>query len=280
MIDAVLRDVRPVRRRVLLGVIAALGSALALIWCVLVRSRSVAELVLATRGLVDLTLINTAVVALLIVAVLVVSGVPLRELGLRGRDLPRALTLLVVLYGTLQLAIVLSALVCGDGLVLARDDPRAAIGRFVAQLFGNTPVEEAVFRGFLLRQLLVRARQRGGWRAILVATAVAAILFALWHIPVRIHQGYRGLDLAATLVVVVLGAVLMSYLYVRSGNLLIIVVLHALFNDQAPIFVSPIPPQWILCVLAIGVIAWIELAARRLSREPGIAQSPWRHTPR
>jgi membrane protease YdiL (CAAX protease family) len=279
VIDAVLRDVQPVRGRVLLGMIAALGSALALIWCVLARSRSVAELVLASRGLVDLTLVTAAVIALLVVAVLVVSGVPLRELGLRSRDLPHALTLLVVLYGALQLAIVLTALVCGDRVVLARNDPRAAIGGFVAQLFGNALVEEAVFRGFLLRQLLIRARRRGGLRAIVAATAIAAVLFALWHIPVRIHQGYRGLDLVATLVIVALGAVLASYLYVRSGNLLILVVLHTLFNDQAPLFVSPMPSQWIMCALAIAAIVWIELAARRLSREPGTARSPWRHTP-
>jgi membrane protease YdiL (CAAX protease family) len=281
VIDAVLRDMQPVRDRVLLAVTAALGGALTLIWCVLVRSRSASELVLASRGLVQPTLLSAGVVALMVVAVLVVSGVPLRELGLRRRDVPRALALLVVLYGALQLAIVVAVLVCGDRLVPAQDAPAATVGLFVAQLFGNALVEEAVFRGFLLRQLLTRARLRGGGLgAIVAATAIAAVLFALWHIPVRIHDGYRGLDLAATLVVAALGAVLVSYLYVRSGNLLIIVVLHTLFNDQAPLFASPVPAQWILCVLTIGVIMWIELAARRLSHEPGTARSPWRHTPR
>jgi hypothetical protein len=45
----------------------------------------------------------------------------------------------------------------------------------------------------------------------------------------------------------------------------IVVVLHALFNKQMPLFVSEVPPQWILCVIAIGLIAWIELSARQLS---------------
>jgi membrane protease YdiL (CAAX protease family) len=159
--------------------------------------------------------------------------------------------------------------VCGERLVPAQPDASAAIGLFIAQLFGNTPVEEAVYRGFLFRQLAVRARLRGdGVRGLIAATAIAAVVFSVSHIPLRIHQGNHGLDLIATLVVAALGGALVSFLYVRSGNLMILVVLHTLFNDQAALFISPVPPQWIFCVLAIGAIVWIELSARHSGRMP------------
>jgi membrane protease YdiL (CAAX protease family) len=257
---------QPVRVGVLIAVVAALGGALALNWKVLFASRTVSSVTSMTGGLVQPTLVAAGVTAALVAGVLVASGVPLGELGLRRRDLPRALALLIVLYAALQLAILVAALVSGSGLVVVQD-ASTAVGVFASQLFGNALVEEAVFRGFLFRQLLARARLRGGTGAIVAATALAAAIFALWHIPVRLATGYHGADLIATLVVAWLGGVLVSYLYVRSGNLLILVVLHTLFNDQASIVRSPVPSQWILCVLAIGVIAWIEVTARR--RSPG-----------
>ncbi|HSR96185.1 MAG TPA: CPBP family glutamic-type intramembrane protease [Kofleriaceae bacterium] len=232
------------------------------------------EVAAATGGLIDPTLIASAVIALCVVAVLVVSGVPLRELGLRLCDVPRALALMIALHGALQLAIVAVVLVRGERLVPAQRDASAAIGVYVAQLFGNTPVEEAVYRGFLFRQLVVRARLRGhGVGGVVAATALAAALFGLAHIPLRIHQGYHGLDLIATLVIAALGGALVSFLYVRGRNLMFLIVLHTLFNDQVPLFVSPVPSQWLFCMLAIGAIVWIELSARRGAR------MPWRRTP-
>jgi CAAX protease family protein len=266
MLDDAVPARPPVRGGVLVGVIVALAGALALNWNVVLASRGVSHLASATGGLVQPTLVSSAVTALLVGGVLVASGVSLRELGLRCLDLPRALTVLVVVFGALQLAAVIAVLWSGDHLVLARRDAATAVGMLGAQLLGNAPVEEAVFRGLLLRQLLLRARLRDGIGSVVTATAAAAILFALWHIPVRIHEGYRGLDLIASLVIAALGGALVSYVYVRSGNLLIVVVLHGLFNDPLTFVVSPLSPQspqWILCGLAIGVIVWIERAARR-----------------
>jgi len=122
---------------------------------------------------------------------------------------------------------------------------------------------------------VARARLRGGRiRGAVAGTAIAAVLFSVSHVPLRAHQGYDGLDLIATLVVAALGGALASVLYGRSRNLLILVVLHTLFNDQLPLFVSPLPPQWIFCVLAVGAILWIELSARHSGR------MPLRHRPR
>lgn len=56
---------------------------------------------------------------------------------------------------------------------------------------------------------------------------------------------------------------LASYLYLRSGSLAIVIVLHALFNYSAPLVASPVPAQWILGGLVLLVIGKIELDARR-----------------
>jgi hypothetical protein len=81
---------------------------------------------------------------------------------------------------------------------------------------------------------VVRARLRGdGVRGMVAATAAAAVVFSVSRIPLRIHQGYHGLDLITTLVVAALGGALVSF-----------------------------------CVLAIGAIAWIELSARHSGHMP------------
>jgi len=264
--ESVVSAARQVRSSVLLAVCVALAAALALVWKSSLVGRMFYEVSVATGGLVQPTLLFAGTTALLVCGVLVAAGVPLRELGVRTRDAPRALALLVVLYAALQLAIIAVALAHGDRLAPAQHDLQKAIGLFAAQLFGNALVEEAVFRGFLFRQLVARARLGGGIGSVAAATALAAAIFGVWHLPLRIHQGYQGLDLAATIVVAALGGALASYLYARSGNLLILVVLHTLFNEQAPLFVSPVPTQWILCVLVIAVVAWIEVSARAAAR--------------
>ena len=263
MVDDVVPAGAQVRGGVLVGVLAALAASLALNWGVVLTSRAVSHLAFATGGFVQPTLVACGVTALLVCGVLVASGVSLRELGLRRLDLRRALTVLVVVFGVLQLAVVIAVLCSGAHFALARRDVTAAVGVLGAQLLANAPLEEAVFRGLLLRQLLLRARLRGGIGSVVIATAIAAIVFALWHIPVRLHEGYRGVDLLASLLIAALGGALVSYMYIRSGNLLIIVVLHGLFNDPLTFVVSPLPPQWILCGVVVGVIVWIERAARR-----------------
>ena len=254
----------PARVRVVVCVVLAVAASLAVVWGILVRSHAVHELMVATGGLVHPVLINSLASAAMVVGALVLAGGSIRDLGLVRRDLLRAVGVLVVVHAGIQLGLIATALASGAGIALVRDPAGSVVGQLVAQLFGTALLEEAVFRGFLLRQLLARARARygPGGRALAIATAAHAFVFALYHIPVRIHQGFHGLDLVGSLAIVWLGGVLASYLYLRSGNLLIVVALHALFNTQAPLVGSPVPPQWILCILVAGVIAWIELDAR------------------
>jgi membrane protease YdiL (CAAX protease family) len=249
---------RRVRASTLIGALSALAVSLAVAWGVLFAGSAVFELERATGGLVQPALVGALVTALLVGAVLRLERVSLAEVGVTVRGMARGLAVLAVVYAGIQLGLAATALLAGDGIhagTALRADPRAVLGGVIAQLLGTALVEEAVFRGFLLRQLALRMR-------LAPAVAAAALAFALWHLPHRADLGLRGLELAASIAVAGLGGVLASYLYLRSSNLWIVVALHALFNDAVPLVASPVSPQWILGALVLGVIAWIERGER------------------
>lgn len=248
------------------GVIVAYTIAIAVIWRVLFQWPGLDAVVDATTGLIQPTFVAALLIAALVGSVLLAGSVSAEDAGLTTRDLPRALMVLIVVAAAVQLGLVVTALFAGAGLhagLALHEDPGHVAGTVIAHLFGTAIVEEVVFRGFLLRQLLIRARDRyPDWRSLALAVAAASLLFALIHIPQRMSVGMRGFDLIGSLAVVGLGGVLASYLYLRSGNLGLVIVLHALFNYCPPFVASPVPVQWILCVVVVGVVAWIELEAR------------------
>lgn len=256
---------RRVRVRTLFGVLFALAASLVVAWRVLFAGSAVFELERATAGLVQPTLLGALVTALLVGAVLLPERVSLAEVGVTARGMGRGLAVLAVVYAGIQLGLAATALVAGDGIRAGRAlraEPGTVLGGAIAQLLGTALVEEAVFRGFLLRQLALRMR-------LAPAVAASALAFALWHLPHRADLGLRGLELAASLAVAGLGGVLASYLYLRSGTLWIVVALHGLFNDAVPLVASPVSAQWILGAIVLGVIAWIERGARNRRNSTG-----------
>jgi membrane protease YdiL (CAAX protease family) len=115
----------------------------------------------------------------------------------------------------------------------------------------------------LFRQCLVRTSEPRSIRSCAAAAAIAAVPFSLWHIPQRLSLGLDGGDLALNLIAVWIGGIVAAYLYVRSRSLMLVMALHALFNDPAPLFASPLPPQVAPGVIVLLVIAMLELRARR-----------------
>lgn len=260
------------RTSTIVAVLAALAVSLVVSWSWLLDAPWVATLERTTNGLVQAPLVASIITAALIGAILWISAAPLSALGLRGRDLPRALGVLALVYIGIQLGLTGAALVANDGLqpgAALKGPAGHVVGAAVAQLFGVALVEEVVFRGFLLPQLMLRTQARigKGPRASVVAVALAAAVFALWHVPQHLDLGFRGGWLVASLAFVAGGGVLASYLYLRGENLLVVVALHAAFNCPAPLVASPVHPQWVLAAIVLGMIAWMELRAR-LRRVP------------
>ena len=248
------------------GVIIALAISIAVIWGVLFRWSGLDVVRHETAGLIQPTFVAALVIFALVGTVLYAGSISLQDAGLAANDLRRALVVLVVVASGIQIGLIASAMI-SDGELHAGpallDDPGTVAGNVIAQLLGTALVEEIAFRGFLLRQLLIRARERYGDRhGLALAVSAAALLFALYHIPQRMSLGLRGFDLIGSLAVVWFGGVLASYLYLRSGNLGIVIVLHALFNYSAPLVASPVPEQWILGGLVLVVIGKIERNSR------------------
>jgi membrane protease YdiL (CAAX protease family) len=253
----------------LVGVVAALVVSLAIIWGVPSTNMLASRAALATGGWVQQPLVSSAVIALLVAAVMLAAGTRrLDDVGLRRRDAGPALVVLGVAWAALQICALVRVLLAGER-VTAGDALRAPVGLVVgavlAQLLGTTLVEEVVFRGILLRQLVLRAQRRTGdrGRGMMIGVAIAALIFAGWHLPQRLTFGHGGLELVGNLVGTGLGGVLGSYLYLRSGNLLLVVVLHAWFNEPIPLVSTPFPAQWLLVVPLVGIVFWIEYRARR-----------------
>lgn len=269
MTRAPLHPTAPARASIatIVGVILALALAIVLIWYVLFRWSGLDIVRHATAGLIQPTFVAALVVWALVGAVMYAGSLSLHDAGLHRSDLLRALPLLVVVASGIQLGLVVSALVSDGALHAGRalqDAPGDVAGTLIAQLLGTALVEEVAFRGIVLRQLLLRARARyGDPRGIALAVSAAALVFALYHIPQRMSLGFRGLELVGSLAFVWLGGVLASYLYLRSGSLGIVIVLHALFNYAAPLVASPVPAQGILAGIVLVALIGIELAARR-----------------
>jgi len=247
---------------VVAGTLAVLVLALALTWGWLFPWHGTYALYTASHELVQAPLVASLLDVALLGAWFWLGGVGWSELGLTRRDLPRGVAVLAIAYAGVQLGLLGLALVGGDGIHAGRAvlEPADAIGAGIAQLFGVTLVEEVVFRGFLMRQIVLRTR------TVFTGVALAAIPFALWHIPHRLSIGLTGIDLAADLVFDWAGGVVASYIYLRGGNLLVVVALHTLFNTQAPLLASQVSPQLVFAPVSVAVVIWLELDRRRARR--------------
>jgi membrane protease YdiL (CAAX protease family) len=70
------------------------------------------------------------------------------------------------------------------------------------------------------------------------------------------------------------GGVLAAYLYLRTGNLLVVVGLHALFNEPIQLIAAPVAAQWMLAPAVVAVIVWIETRGTRLTRAEVFRSAP------
>lgn len=224
------------------------------VWCALFHSPAVAAIARATQGLVHPTLLAACVTAVCVTTTAWAAGLSLSDFGIDKRNVRGGLAAWLAAYGGVQLLLLTAALLGGWGVHYA-SLPTVVMGSAIAQLLGNALVEEASFRGLLFRQVLARAR------GIPTAAAIAAIPFALAHIPQRLSTGTTGTDLGMSLFELWLMGLLATYLYLRSANLLVVVALHATFNAQ-PLVASPLNLRGAYCVVLLITVVTLGIRAR------------------
>jgi hypothetical protein len=199
----------------------------------------------ATDGLINYVLISNLSDQLILTIAILLGVCRFRpsELGLDVRKLPAAVGLTALVWAANQIVLVLVLALTKHPILLNPDwSARGwtwAAGRWLGQLFGNTPLEETVFRGFLLPQCLLLMLDRMPTASPRMQIAAALLLsqglFALFHVFFNLHQPYSQWLLLAQFVM----GLTFAGLYVRTGNLFLAMGVHALSNNPSPLIKDP-----------------------------------------
>lgn len=215
-----------------------------------------------TGGLVQPTLLVYLPVILVVIGgVMLWAGrLRLRDLSLRRDDLRTGVVVTVGVWLLMQVVGVAVLLWTGEPVQLNETwlagGALAAIGAFVAQLFGNALYEEVVFRAFLLNQFRHTIQRRlttaARW-SVLLALVASQVVFALIHVPNRlVGEGLALEQLGPTLLLLFVWGTLLAVVYYRTGNLFVAIGVHAFMNTPT-MLVGP-PDAGILTVIVLGVL--------------------------
>jgi membrane protease YdiL (CAAX protease family) len=118
------------------------------------------------------------------------------------------------------------------------------LGAFLGQLLGNALFEEILFRAVLFQQIRLRLL-RSGRRpatALLLGLTISQAIFALIHVPLRLRTGMALAELPGELALLFALGVLLALLYRWTGNLYLVVGVHALSN--APVLAIQPAADW------------------------------------
>lgn len=239
---------------------------LLLLWSLIYPAAWFQALVELGHGLVVPTLLGSLGGLGVVLAIACGLGrLRLRDLGVTREAAIVAAAVTAGAWALAQIVALVGALVAGDGVVLDPGFGGEAGAELVGQLLGNALQEELLFRGFLLVQMVLIARRwlRSG-PAWLLAIVISQGYFALTHIPQRwIIQDTHGWALLTNLGSVMWFGILSVGIFVRTGNLMLVVGYHALSNIPLAVFRSPVASSdvQLLLILALAV-AWPYLGTR------------------
>lgn len=105
--------------------------------------------------------------------------------------------------------------------------PSLVISGFFIQLIAGPLGEEPAYRGFALPYM----QEEHG---VVTAGLITGIVWGMWHLPLWIISGYKGLDLliycVAFMVSIVSCSVVMSVVYQKHKNILYAILIHQMVN--------------------------------------------------
>lgn len=200
-----------------------------------------------TGGLINGTLVaGVTIQVVLIVGFLIkVCLFRPREIGLDTKRLPMALALTALVWAATQVILMAVFALAGKEIAVnpewaAAGWPRAS-GQWLGQLFGNTPLEEVFFRGFLLPQCLLIIMgwmpNLRPWVQVFGSVVLSQAVFALAHVFLNWNQSQGQWLLPIQFVM----GILFAGLYVQTGNLFLAMGLHTLVNNPGPLLKEHFP---------------------------------------
>ncbi|MBD3257884.1 CPBP family intramembrane metalloprotease [candidate division GN15 bacterium] len=235
-----------------------------------------------TRGLLSANLqAGLLLLAVVVFGVIILGGqyTP-KQLGLDSKKLVTGIVLSVVVWFMVQLVATIVTLSYGDAFITRQawlgEHVTWTIGELFGQLFGNALYEEILWRGFVLVQCLIlfgRIRKSSSVSTVVLAVLLAALLFAVSHVPNRLMKGtYGGVGdvLNDQLRLVAYGCVF-GWMYLRTKNLFFLVGVHAFVNRPTMLIDIPrgvIEPHMLVLFFGIVItVFWPWIVPHRLVTE-------------
>jgi membrane protease YdiL (CAAX protease family) len=118
----------------------------------------------------------------------------------------------------------------------ARFGVGAVLGGILAQAAGHALAEDTAFRAFFLPELRARAARFGPWVSAAVALLGSAALFGLAHLATRVLvKSPGGAALLAEQGHFFSAGLALGLVWLATENLGVVVALHVLLNDPAPL---------------------------------------------
>ncbi|PKN99226.1 MAG: hypothetical protein CVU43_15450 [Chloroflexi bacterium HGW-Chloroflexi-5] len=125
--------------------------------------------------------------------------------------------------------------------------------------------EEVLFRGYFLKKLLAFYENKNAKRAMLLAVVVSSAFFSVWHLPVRIFSlinGEMGIGLIMiSLVMLFLLGAGFAWLFIRSGNILLVGLIHGVMDY--PLIGKDSQLSFIILIAAIGLVELVSFINRK-----------------
>jgi len=162
----------------------------------------------------------------------------------------------------------------------ARLDPQLTTGAWMAfagplidQFIFFASAEEVVYRGFLLPQIYLRLQERIPKPVALSGSALlGSVFFAVLHIPHRLEEGITGQQLVFSMLLLVIAGCVFCGIYLLTGNLLTVILVHGLSNFPTLLYDAEIPWQHALVLkyglalgLAIAYAIWLRRHGGRVA---------------
>ena len=124
--------------------------------------------------------------------------------------------------------------------------------------------EEVLFRGYFLKKLMAFYEGKNAKNTTLLAVIVSSAFFSVWHLPVRIVSLFNGemgigLILISLVMLFLLGAGF-AWLFIRSGNILLVGLVHGLMDY--PLIGKNSQLSFIILITAISLVELFRLVDR------------------
>jgi uncharacterized protein len=233
----------------------------------------------STGNLVTPTLLATAfLVAAVLIGLIRGGRLSWHDIGWRSEQLVPGLVVVVTVWLASQFVEIVACYASGDDLRVAASWSGArwavVVGAFLAQALGTAPAEETFYRGFLLPQIWLKLTARPSGRLALAIT-LSQVVFALSHLPNLILGLSGSLDSAGIALQVVtdfLIGLLLAALYLRTGNLFLVMGIHALANAPTSLIAPIVSPSLVILGLGLVILIAAFAAPARSRRLPKLRQ--------